>query len=441
MIKKANRLMPPANLAVQLIQPESPLMLTTAAEQDLLTHLAGPDKTLVRVTFDYFHVHEINYDFADTVEVFFRTDMPRNVVGAVMSVIDDPADSHNAIIRTTDYTVNSQGTTITPALDSALFANFIGGVFSCQQQNYIVTNISASTVPGEGPIFTVHKSVHGNASNPGSTGTFVTVQKYTAPQLDPNAQVMFMAVENMADSNSWGTPNPLSRIVNIGDSAWTAHSETYVQDGETITLSLRGVRESAVITDDLATTAAGVYLIQFQTYQLPHHQQHDDPDPVDWYKGAVRVARDGDPNGPKKVLEVLRVDHLGDGQPLALHVIDNTYAPNDHVVTGVPVTVNYYPGYKVYLHADVSRDFTEATILPAAGEGNRKTWLAIRSCDTTQGYHSAVGIPATIIALEFVKPLRLRSPWAASLQHGLISTTSRRIPSGSTFPPTISRSP
>src|SRR6185369_11362985 len=249
-IKKANRLLPPANLAVQLIQPESPLMLTTAAEQDMLTHLAGPDKTLVRVTFDYFHVQDINYGFADTVELLFRTEMPRNVVGAIKSVADDPADAHNAIISTTDYTVNSQGTTIHPALDPVLFANFLGGVFTCQQQNYIVTNVSQSTAPGEGPIFTVQKNAHGNASDPGHTGTFVTVQEYIGPQLDPNAQVMFMAVENMADSNSWGIPNPVLKIVNIGDGTWTAHSETYVQDGETITLSLRGIVAMAVITQD-----------------------------------------------------------------------------------------------------------------------------------------------------------------------------------------------
>lgn len=409
-IKKANRLLPPANLAVQLIQPESPLMLTTAAEQDMLTHLAGTDKTLIRVTFDYFHVHDINYGFADTVELLFRTEMPRNVVGAIKSVGDDPADAHSAIIHTTAYTVNSQGTTLNPTLDPALFANFIGGVFTCQQQNYIVTNVSQSSAPGEGPIFTVRKIAHGNASDPGQTGTFVTVQEYTGPQLDPNAQVMFMAVENMADSNSWGTPNPLSKIVNIGDSAWTPHSETYVQDGETITQSLRGIVAQAVITKDLSAAAAGVYLIQFQTYQLPHHQQHSDPDPVDWYKGAVRVPTVSDPNGPQKVLEVLLVEHLGDGQPLALHVIDSAFDPNDEVITGVPVTVNYYPGYKVYLHADVPHNFTEATILPAAGEGTRKTWLGTRSCDTTQAYHSAVGIPAPIIALEFVKPLAPEKP-------------------------------
>ncbi|MBW8879532.1 MAG: hypothetical protein JF614_31755, partial [Acidobacteria bacterium] len=151
-IKKAARLLPPTNFAVQLIQSESPLMLTTAAEQGALANLTGPDKTLVRVTFDYFHTHDVNYGFADTVELFFRQDLPRNVVGAVKSVDDDPADGRNAILRTAGYTVNSQGTTIDPALAPALFGNFVGGVLSCQQESYVIAAVSPSAVAGEGPI-------------------------------------------------------------------------------------------------------------------------------------------------------------------------------------------------------------------------------------------------------------------------------------------------
>jgi hypothetical protein len=411
LIKKAQRLLPPANLAVQLIQKESPLMLTTAAEQLALANLTGPDKTLLRVTFDYFHVHDLNYQFADTVELFFRSEMPRNVVGAVKSVMDDPSDNHKAIIRTTDYVVNSQGTTISPALNPALFANFIGGMLSCQQENYVVTNISSSILPDEGPIFTVQKNVQGNASDPGSTGAFLTVQTYKGPDLSlANPPVMFMAVENMADSNSWGTPNPLAKVISVGDGTWITHTETYVQDGETITVTLRGVVSPATVAADTVSGVAGVYVIQFQTYLLAHHPQHGDPDPVEWYKGAVRVPMGADPARPKKVLEVLRVDHLGDGQPLVLHVVDNAYDPNDQIATGVPIDVNYYPGYKVYLHADPSHNFTGATILPAAGEGNRKTWLGARSCDTTESYQSAVGIPAPIVALEFVEPLPPEKP-------------------------------
>jgi hypothetical protein len=414
LIKKAQRLLPPANLAVQLIQPESPLMLTTTGEQAALANLTGPDRTLVRVTFDYFHVHDINYDFADKVQLFFRSDMPRNVVGAVKSVIDDPSDNHRAVIRTMDYSVNSQGTTITPALNPGLFGNFVGGVFSCQQENYIITNISTSSVAGEGPIFTVQKNVQGQASDPGGTGSFVTVQEYVAPDLAlANAQVMFMAVENMADSNSWGMPNPLSKSVTIGDGAWPTHTETYVKDGDTVTVKLRGVVAQAVIVDDPATAAPGVYRVQFQTYKLPNHPQHADADPVEWYKGAVRVATTGNPNGPKKVLEVLLVENLGVNQPLVLHVLDNAYDPSDpgsQVTINTPVAVNYYPGYKVYLHADLPHNFTAATILPAAGEGNRKTWLGARSCDTLNACNSPVGIPAPVIALEFIEPLPPERP-------------------------------
>ena len=138
----------------------------------------------MRVTFDYFHVHDINYDFADSIELFFRSELPRNVVGSdQIGVPDDPSDSHKAIIRTMDYAVNSQGTTISPSLAPSLFGNFVGGMLSCQNENYVVTDISASTQSGEGPIFTVQKNVRGNASDPGPTGTFVSIQKYVAPDL------------------------------------------------------------------------------------------------------------------------------------------------------------------------------------------------------------------------------------------------------------------
>lgn len=411
LIKKAQRLLPPANLAVQLIQRESPLMLTTQDEQKLLASLTGTDHTLVRVTFDYFHVHDINYDFADTVELFFRSEMPRNVVGAVKLVTDDPSDNHKAIIRTMDYILNSQGTTITPALDPTLFGNFVGGVLSCQQGTYIVASISASTEAGEGPIFTVEKNVEGNAADPNSSGAFVTIQKYTAPDLSlSNGPVMFMAVENMASPDSWGTPNPLPKIITIGDGTWTTHTEEYEQDGDLITVKLRGVKAAATVTRTPTAVAEGVYEIKFDSYTLPHHQQHTEPDPVEWYKGAVRVAKATNSNGPKKVLEVLRVEHLGDGQSLVLHAIDNAFDTADQIVTGVHIEVNYYPGYKVYLHADSSHNFTEATILPAPGEGNRKTWLGSRSCDTTQAYHSPVGIPAPIVALEFIEPHQPEQP-------------------------------
>jgi hypothetical protein len=411
LLKKTARLLPPANVMTQLIQREAPLVLTTQAEQNMLAALPGPDHTLVRVTFDYSHVHDVNYAYADAVEFLFRPDMPRNVVGAVLSVTDDPADKRKAVIRTTDYLVNSQGTIVSPALAPALFGNFIGGILSAQQENYVIAGVASSTQAGEGPIFTVHKKVQSNASDPGGTGGFVTLQKYTAP--DPslsNSPLMFMAVENMADPASWGGLNPLSSIVRLGDASWTVHQETYVQDGENVTLKLRGIVALAGITVEVAASVPGVYRIAFSNYKLSHHSQHADADPVEWYKGAVRVARAADPSGPKRVLEVLQIEHLGDGQPLVLHAFDSLYDVNDQIVIGANIQVNYYPGYKIYLHADGAHNFTESIILPGAGEGNRKTWIGARACDTAEHVYSPVGIPSPIVALEFIEPVPPEQP-------------------------------
>jgi len=411
LLEKAARLLPPANFMAQLIQQEAPLVLTTQAEQNMLAALPGPDHTLVRATFDYSHVHDVNYAYADTVEFFFRPDMPRNVVGAIVSVIDDPADKRKAVIRTTDYFINSQGAHISPTLAPALFGNFIGGMLSSQQENYVIAGVASSSQAGEGPVFTVHKNVRSNAADPGATGGFVTLQEYTAP--DPNlsnSPLMFMAVENMADPASWGALNPLSSVVRLGDASWTVHQETYVQDGDTVTLKLRGIVALAGITVEAAALFPGVYRIAFNTYKLSHHSQQADADPVEWYKGTVRVARAADPNGAKRVLEVLQIEHLGDGQTLVLYVFDSLYDVNDQILIGANIQVSYYPGYKIYLHADLAHSFTEPTILPGAGEGNRKTWLGARARDTTEHVYSAVGIPSPVVALEFVEPVPPEQP-------------------------------
>ncbi|HEY6139462.1 MAG TPA: hypothetical protein VI670_17000 [Thermoanaerobaculia bacterium] len=388
-IKKAALLLPPANFAVQRIEPESPRILTTAAEQSMLATLTG-GQTLVRVTFDYYHVHDINYGFADAVELFFRTEMPRNVAGAVKSVTDDPIDARKAIIRTKPYFINSQGTTITPALNPALFANFTSGVLSCQQENYIIESVAASTVAGEGPIFTIRKNVKGNASDPGGVGAYVTINDYVAPRLPTAVDVMFLAVENMAEAESWGTPNPLATRVKLLPN-FTPHTESYVKDGQTVALTLRGLSETATVS----VTTPGQYKIQF-TSLLPHHPQSGDTDPVDWYKGIVRVPRAADPAGPRKVLDVEVIEHLGDGQPLVLHALDDD--PSDPAQLG-SVPANYYPGYRLYLHG-----LDAAAIDAAPGEGTRKTWLGARSADTTGPYWSAVGIPTPIVSVELVSP-------------------------------------
>lgn len=404
-LEKAVTLLPPANFMVQLIQSESPLMLTTTAEQVMLNNLTGPDKTLVRVTFDYHHVHDINYAFADTVELFFRPEMPRNVAGAVKSMTDDPSDSRNAVIQTRDYPFNSLGTVISPALAPALYGNFAGGVLTCQQENYIIISVSAPSVPGDGPVFTVKKNVKGNASDPGGTGTFLTVQDYVMPDMNVSGSVMFMAVENMADATSWGLPNPLAKTITIGDSSWTEHQETYQQDGTSVTISLRGIWRAAAVTKD-STLGAGMYRIEFTGFTMPHHPQFPD---VDWYKGIARIERASDPNAPRKVLDVLLIASL---TPLVLYAHDGDDGSGD-AATGASIMVNYYQGYRAYLQADSGHHFDGPAVNPAPGEGTRRTWLGARSRDTALQYSSPVGIPAPVIAVEHILPLAPGPPRGA----------------------------
>ncbi|MEM0998575.1 MAG: hypothetical protein AAGN35_16070 [Bacteroidota bacterium] len=408
---KANTLLPPANFRVQLIQSENPLILTTGAEQWLLGQISGTDKTLVRVTFDYFHTHDLNYDYGDEVELFFRKAAPQNILGAVKSVVDDPTDNRKAIVRTESYVQASTGVTVSPTIAGSLLPQFVGGVMVVGSETFIVDDAVASNVSGEGPVFTVLKIEEGTAIDPNGTGQFTTILAYNGPE----EGALFMAVENMADPASWGSPNPLTKKVTIGDGSWASYTDNIIEDGEPKTEVTRGIWESATIADlpDAYSNVIGVYTIQFSSYVLGNHPQSGDPDPVDWYKGIVRIPKASDPNGPRKVLEVLKVENVGTSSALRITAADATYDASDPIQTGSGITVNYYPGYKLYLYADIPKNFVDGNILPLPGEGSRKTYMASRTLDTANNYTSPVGVPDILFAQELIDPLPPELPTGA----------------------------
>ncbi|MEL6866444.1 MAG: hypothetical protein AAFP19_18610, partial [Bacteroidota bacterium] len=383
-IQPANTLIPPANFQVHLIQAENPRILTTAAEQALLAAISGSDKTLVRVTFNYYHTHDITYAFGDRVEFLFREDAPMNVTGAIKSVTPVSGNTMLSEIRTKSYTQHSQQdpsdppVTIMPSLMTADMPRFEGGVLTTTGQRFIIDSIQASTVVGEGPIFTVINVIDYEVQNDG-VGGLVNAETIIAPSIVDDG--IFMAIENMADAGSWGGNNPLSKQVQIGDSTWTNQTESIIQDGETTDFDLRGVWDQADIIDlpDVNSgLSIGVYAIEFQNYILNNHPQHLDPDPVNWYKGVLRTTTVADPTGPKKILEVMKIEHLGDGQKLRLVVYDPQF-PNDVIQTGNGIQVNYYPGYRVYLYEDAPKDFMDDNMLPAPGDGFKQTFMGARS--------------------------------------------------------------
>lgn len=399
---KPNTLIPPSNFRVQLVQRESPLLLTTLAEQDRLANILGTDKTLIRVTFDYHHLHDLNYAFGDQIEFFFRTEAPIGVSGEIKSVTNHSLHQHLAIVRTQSYTQGSTGDIISPNLAVSDFPNFVGGVLKVGQDSYIIETVQASAVAGEGPVFTVFKIEDATPVTPSANGQYLTVVNHIAP----NAGKVFLAIENMADSNSWGSSNPLSTIVQVGGGLFTNHVETVVQDGETTTQDLQGILTTANIS---ALPNVGTYQLT-TTFVMAEHPQHTNPDPVFWYKGVVRVRTVNDPSGPPRVLEVLATENIGTSNQLILYVNDPGYDPGDSILTGNNIAINYYPGYKVYLHAEAAKGLSSTAILPASGEGNRKTYMGARSVDTTEQYTSPVGVPAILFALDFIDPLAPELP-------------------------------
>ncbi len=400
---KANRLLPPSDLQVQFIQPESPLVLTSADEQKMLDDLvqAGKDPTLVRLCFNYGFPQEANYEFGHAVEIFHRRLPPANVTGSVAAVVP-AADSALVRIETGPYTYPSTKETIQPTLPPAAKANFIGGVLAVGNRRLIVEDIVwPSGSSGDNPIFL--------ARRPSTTGAVAvgSLVIQSAP-LDVNPGDLFMAVENMAAAASWGAGNPLGRVIALGDDpSWKTRTESFTRpDQALVSRRLRGIWESAKVDAD--PLEANHYTITFATYVLAPHPQSTATDPVNWFRGTVRVPVAGRDPEDRRMLKVIAIDQLTSGE-LKLHAVDDS-GETAAVATGAGLQVHYLPGYKVHLHADPASGFDKPALMPAAGEGSRTTLLGLRSVDPTtldalsKPYRSAVGVPQLLTAMEVLEP-------------------------------------
>ncbi len=412
---KPNTLLPPHNLNVQLIQKESPLMLTSNNEQSMLQALAGqPDKTLVRLTFLYTHLHDINYDFGNQIEVFFREELPRNVVGGIGSIQDDTNDKFS-IITTQDYTYNSNGQTNIPNIPSTLVDNFKGGVLVLNEKRYYIEDVIPTNANGNYPKLKVQKEEDRNTIDLGG-GHLVSTQSFLTP--DASNGDLFMIIENMSIAQSWGAPNPLSFKINIDNSDWTTKSDSYIDDnGTTVTKDIRGIWDTATITRRISGPE-GVYDVKLDNDRLSHHNQSSATtgvNSVNWYKGIIRVRIIDDTSGTqeRKVLDVVQIVNQGSGQNLELIIHDEAYdtiATRGNIQEGSNIEINFYPGYRVYLHQDSPSGFNAASIMPTFGEGSKKTLMGLRTLDTNtqdsggNDYHSKISIPKILFAQEIITP-------------------------------------
>ncbi|MFK8105412.1 MAG: Ig-like domain-containing protein, partial [Saprospiraceae bacterium] len=482
--KPQNRLLPPSNVKACLIVKENPLMFTSAREQVLYDDLVdanASDKTLVRLTFDH-HIdqdkitYQINEDsmgafydpsnpdaalnanaifkddrevFADKINLFFRNRPPKTVAGKIKSIVAHPNNTL-AIVRTEGYLLPSTGEVIMPEIASNELSHFIGSVFMFDTVKYIVQEVASSSVMGEGPIFTIYKEAISQAIING------TDPDPTIPLSLPllTGITMFNTVENMLTESNWQvgtstTTNKLGFQISVEDNNWAIYRDTKVHREiieeesisgvpEQILEKSRGIWKTATIEEapkpqakspiaydangniETEMVHVGMYKITFPD-ALPHHPQYLSHQ-VDWHQGIVRIHTQNNPDKKRKILEVVKIENVGETTPLVIYAIDAQFPTNDpdssQVAAFDPILignqeVNFYPGYRVYLYHDAAHHLTENAILPDTGEGVRYSILGLQTVDPdhpedtvnpNDWYKSKIGQPAQFFAQEIIRP-------------------------------------
>lgn len=481
-----NLLKPPAALHALHIVDEDPLILTSASEQIRVDHNDAEDPTMARLMFGYNHEQElINYPissddralftdaellasdifrpdqneiFANEIEVFFRDTIPQNIRGKIITAEDDSLDQAVSVLTTGDYTLYSEKVkneetgeyefvTIKPELPEGIAeANFTGGVLILGQQQFIVHSVS---VDGNGYAqIKVYKKAVGDALQ-GNT----TDGSLEGP--DISGDEIFMAIENMLTVDSWGTGNPSGFKIQIPEEVGTIHRALVETNGgsdvnELLLEKFRGIYDDTVTitpvletsevdenNEETASIHRGTYKIQLSKTLTQHPQFNATGNSVEWQGGSVRIPSEANPNGAKRTLKVVKIENVGTTDGLVLYAIDDTfdqevldpdtgnligYQSADPIQTTGDITVNFYPGYKVYLYADTNFGLTSDALQPSEGESLAYSIFGVRVKGDEYSYsesnppvfvethYSNIGTPANMFSLAVIPPLRPQLP-------------------------------
>lgn len=199
-------LLPPFNFAAQLLQEEDPLIFTTSAEQTMLQNYSAQDKTLVRATFDWNHVHFNAYQLADKAEFFFRKELPTEVRGEILSITQLP--NHRVQVDTKLYTITSTNPAqiVQPNIPVGDIGKYTGAFFSANQKTYVVESVS-SAGNGDNPVFILIQIKQTESEDSLLVNQFITTETYISPAVGER----FITSENLADENNWDS-NLIKRI-------------------------------------------------------------------------------------------------------------------------------------------------------------------------------------------------------------------------------------
>ncbi|MEG0927815.1 hypothetical protein [Chryseobacterium sp.] len=446
-IKPANTLLPPSSISAFLIQEELPILLTSQNEQDMYKLNPATDKTLVRLTMEYDASQDmISYQkaingvelstfnplpdneelFADKIEVFYRPEALKQVFGMIDTVTDLPGNPLISVIKTKALPLASAGLvdpgviqTVTPTIPGPSFPNYIGGIFTVGTDDYVIHNIVPGSSP-DFPIFHILKMQIGNAF-----GQNTPIPFDPANFLVPSANVSFMVAENMQNTSSWGAVNPHSLKIQIGDN-WPIHTEEVtIESGQapditynTYYRKFRGIKKNATITrvNEPGVAFTGLYEFNFPGYTLNKHPQFSDipgKDSVQWYRGSIRVSAAGQQGAEKRILKVIRIDNIGSGD-LRVFALDESHSDTNPLQPDVPRTeeVNFYPGYRAYLHYNAPCRLTKNHVIPQDPDVLEKySIFGARAIDNTYvGYNSRISIPTMMFGRRIEAPATPQAP-------------------------------
>jgi hypothetical protein len=445
-IQPKNTLKPPIDRSALLVTEEEPLLLTSANEQLMLGAIAGDDKTLVRLLFNYHTKQDLlaykvkaedlaganvldpntifpddQEIFADEIEIYFRDNLPLTVTGKALMVDDDINNELLSVITTGNYRIDSEDEDIIPNIPTGVMPNFVGGILVLEEQEYIIHSVSGNENSPEIRIYKKQVSDRLQDSDVPPTDA-----ELNSPTIREDGK--FLAIENLQNVSSWGTPNPHPLKVQIGNN-WPIHRELISEtdpDGnpDQILQKTRGIWDNATIERILQpselggdpTVHKGLYKATFGSALLANHPQASGANPVQWYRGLIRIHTTANPNGNRRELEVFKIENIGTGTALVVHFKDKDFRndpDHDEIQVGGSVQVNFYPGYRIYLYANTAAGLTENTIVPVPGQSIKYTCFGFKSLHNSSGYTSRIAIPTVMFAQEEIAPLVPQQPLGA----------------------------
>ena len=431
--KKANTLNPPVNIRVQLIQSENPLLITTEKEQKWLAAIDPvKKKILCRLDFEYNYAQDKNYGFGTKIGMFYRSEMPKNIMGSIDSITEDLGDISICTLHTNNYYYISTGETVVPKIDANILDNFKGSNLTYRTKTYKVIEVIPTNVNGTNPDIRIKKIEKRDAIH--TSGVQNQLQQiYNTIEADPDEA--FLLVENLSKSNSWKddanqSVNKFAFEIELDNAAWLERTETYKdKENNTISETAKGIWDEAEIKllTTTGTSPVDYYEITFDNFVLGAHPQKADilnvanKFSVDWHHGYVRahIQQDISKEQKRKELQVIEISEDSLTGKLILKATDpamDSVDPSKNIKEGSNILINYHPGYRVYFKEESAIGFDENGLLPEEDEGTRYGLIGLNTIDMntldaqSNEYKSYMSVPVILFARELITPLKPKKP-------------------------------